>query len=178
MCQLDLGDERGRPSGADERSHSWSYQMSNRRTAAGNDRSRYASSLARRSDDIFGTHRIGVSSSRLPLVPPPRLLPKKPQVNRHIEYLDPTVTTPQTTVPPQIAEQRRTSAGTLHAAMTEQGARAWLGERFRLTLWPEGTRVRFDPTELLGPDGEVLRPEAITLGARMAKVATARIEPC
>jgi hypothetical protein len=31
-----------------------------------------------------------VSSSRLPLVPPPRILPEKPQLNRHFEYLDPT----------------------------------------------------------------------------------------
>jgi hypothetical protein len=93
--------------------------MSNRRTAVGNDRSRYASSLARRSDDIFGTHtcrvhlfvhcpdlvfperqcvgydhrwgrRIGPSSSRLPLVPPRRPFAEKTQVSRRIEYLDPT----------------------------------------------------------------------------------------
>jgi hypothetical protein len=34
--------------------------------------------------------RIEVSSSGLPLVRPWRPFPEKPQVNRHIEYLDPT----------------------------------------------------------------------------------------
>jgi hypothetical protein len=40
--------------------------MSNGRTAVGNDRSRYASSLARRPDDIFGTHRVRIPSSAQP----------------------------------------------------------------------------------------------------------------
>lgn len=50
-------------------------------------------------------------------------------------------------------------SGTFHAAVTDQGPRAWLGNRFRLTVWPDGMRVRFDPTELLGRDGDVLASE-------------------
>ena len=50
-------------------------------------------------------------------------------------------------------------SGAFHAALTGQGPRAWLGDRFRLTLWPDGMRVRFNPTELLGRDGDVLASE-------------------
>jgi hypothetical protein len=40
--------------------------MSNGRTAVGNDGSQYASSLARRSDDIFGTHLVPPAWRRTP----------------------------------------------------------------------------------------------------------------
>jgi hypothetical protein len=48
--------------------------------------------------------------------------------------------------------------GPFHAEMTTHGARAWLGEK-RPTLWPVGVRVRFNPTELIGPDGVVVARE-------------------
>jgi hypothetical protein len=49
--------------------------------------------------------------------------------------------------------------GTLHGALTEDGPRAWLGDEYRLTLWPQGIRIRFTPTELIGPDDQVLASE-------------------
>jgi hypothetical protein len=44
--------------------------MSNGRTAVGNDRSRYASSLARRSDDIFGTHTLETVADKMSALTP------------------------------------------------------------------------------------------------------------
>jgi len=49
--------------------------------------------------------------------------------------------------------------GTFHGALTEDGPRAWLGDQPRLTLWPQDIRIRFDPTELIGPEDEVLASE-------------------
>lgn len=54
-------------------------------------------------------------------------------------------------------------SGVLHATLTEAGARAWLGDDYRHTLWPEGIRVRFNPTQLVGPDNEVLASEGEVL---------------
>jgi hypothetical protein len=48
--------------------------------------------------------------------------------------------------------------GEFHAEMTENGAEAWIGER-KPTTWPENYKVRFAPTELIGPDGEVAAVE-------------------
>ena len=48
-------------------------------------------------------------------------------------------------------------AGTFEADLSSKGACAWLGPSKRyLVLWPAGYGVRFNPTELIGPNGEVL----------------------
>jgi hypothetical protein len=49
--------------------------------------------------------------------------------------------------------------GRFHAMLDTNGARAWLGKAYRHTLWPEGWSVRFDPTELLEPNGQVFARE-------------------
>lgn len=46
--------------------------------------------------------------------------------------------------------------GTFEAALTAQGACAWLGPAKYVTLWPAGYGVRFHPTELIGAEGQVL----------------------
>ena len=50
--------------------------------------------------------------------------------------------------------------GEFHAILTDEGARAWLGENSEMSyLWPLGFRVRFNPTELIGPECQVLATE-------------------
>lgn len=45
--------------------------------------------------------------------------------------------------------------GEFHAALTDEGARAWLSDNSDLLyLWRLGFRVRFNPTELIGPEGK------------------------
>lgn len=46
--------------------------------------------------------------------------------------------------------------GQFHAEMTVNGACAWLGPQQHATLWPAGYRVRFNPTELIGPNGDII----------------------
>jgi len=47
--------------------------------------------------------------------------------------------------------------GPFHATRLKDGqACAWLGARFRPTLWPQGYHVRLHPVELLGPGGRVI----------------------
>lgn len=54
--------------------------------------------------------------------------------------------------------------GEFHATLTDEGARAWLGDNSdMLYLWPFGFRVRFNPTELIGPEGQVLATEGVAL---------------
>jgi hypothetical protein len=55
--------------------------------------------------------------------------------------------------------------GEFHAAMTDNGAEAWVGDR-KPTIWPLNYKVRFAPTELIGPDGSVVAQEGdeITTG--------------
>jgi hypothetical protein len=45
-------------------------------------------------------------------------------------------------------------AGPFHAARTADGVEAWLGRHRRPMTWPADWSVRFDPVELIGPDGE------------------------
>jgi hypothetical protein len=45
--------------------------------------------------------------------------------------------------------------GNFEASLTKQGACAWLGPAKYVTVWPAGYRVRFNPTELIEPDGQV-----------------------
>lgn len=47
-------------------------------------------------------------------------------------------------------------SGAFHAALTADGACAWLGDGSADYLWPAGYRVRFHPTELLDRDGHVV----------------------
>jgi hypothetical protein len=47
--------------------------------------------------------------------------------------------------------------GDFEATLTSHGACAWLGPaRYVIILWPAGYQVKFLPTELLGPDGQVV----------------------
>lgn len=46
--------------------------------------------------------------------------------------------------------------GPFDAGITASGACAWLGSHQEPVLWPAGYRVRFNPTELIGPKGQVL----------------------
>lgn len=46
--------------------------------------------------------------------------------------------------------------GNFEASLTKQGACAWLGPAKYVTVWPAGYRVRFNPTELIAPDGRVV----------------------
>lgn len=48
-----------------------------------------------------------------------------------------------------------TWTGNFEASLTKQGACAWLGPAKYITVWPAGYRVRFNPTELIAPDGQV-----------------------
>jgi hypothetical protein len=49
--------------------------------------------------------------------------------------------------------------GNFQASLSPNGVCAWLGPpRYRM-LWPSGYRVRFNPTELIGPSGAVVAHE-------------------
>ena len=48
--------------------------------------------------------------------------------------------------------------GVFHAEMTEHGPEAWLNDR-KPTIWPEGYKVRFNPTVLLDANGLVVAHE-------------------
>jgi hypothetical protein len=48
--------------------------------------------------------------------------------------------------------------GPFHAVRTAGGVCAWLGSKGAF-LWPAGYRVRFDPTELIAPNGTVVAHE-------------------
>ena len=62
--------------------------------------------------------------------------------------------------------------GRFHAVLTADGAQAWLGKTYRHTLWPEGWSVRFAPTELLDPNGQVFAHEYDIVAA-----ATETVDP-
>lgn len=57
------------------------------------------------------------------------------------------------------------TSGRLHVSLTSHGACAWLGfsGSSRAFLWPAGYRVRFDPIELIAPDGAVIGREGTRL---------------
>ena len=59
------------------------------------------------------------------------------------------------------------TAGPFHAVLTKDGVEAWLGRtrpRHRVT-WPADWSVRFDPLELISPDGDVFAVEGQVLSA-------------
>jgi hypothetical protein len=55
--------------------------------------------------------------------------------------------------------------GPFHAALIDGHACAWLGNIQEPALWPAGWRVRFNPTELIDPDGHVFAREGDLLHA-------------
>jgi hypothetical protein len=61
--------------------------------------------------------------------------------------------------------------GPFHAALTKSGACAWIASDD--VLWPTGYRVRFHPTELVGPSGEVVARQVEDVGIAGHLVGTA-----
>jgi hypothetical protein len=57
---------------------------------------------------------------------------------------------------PGLEQQDARISGLFHAALTANGACAWLGDGAIVYRWPAGYRVRFNPTELLDRDGRVV----------------------
>jgi hypothetical protein len=53
--------------------------------------------------------------------------------------------------------------GSFHAALVDGHACAWLGDTRAPSLWPAGWRVRFNPTQLIEPNGHVFASEGDTL---------------
>ena len=56
--------------------------------------------------------------------------------------------------------------GNFDAVLTTRGACAWLGPARYVTLGPAGYRVKFKPTELIGPDGQVVAKAGQYVGFR------------
>jgi hypothetical protein len=54
----------------------------------------------------------------------------------------------------KIGHSREGFGGPFHAALTKSGACAWIASYD--VVWPAGYRVRFHPTELVGPTGKVV----------------------
>ena len=55
------------------------------------------------------------------------------------------------------------SSGPFHASITGNKACAWIGNVEVPTLWPPGYKVRTNPIQLIGPDGEVVANEGDTI---------------
>jgi hypothetical protein len=55
--------------------------------------------------------------------------------------------------------------GEFHAVRRADQVQAWIGNRPGWNLWPEGWAVRFDPLELVDPDGAVIAMEGEQLHA-------------
>jgi hypothetical protein len=51
------------------------------------------------------------------------------------------------------------TVGEFHAARVGRRVEAWLGEHRQRMTWPAGWSVRFDPIELISPDGDVFARE-------------------
>ena len=60
--------------------------------------------------------------------------------------------------------------GNFDAVLTSQGACAWIGPPRTLMYWPAGYGVRFNPTELIGPHGEVMATKGEYVGFRGARL--------
>jgi hypothetical protein len=56
--------------------------------------------------------------------------------------------------------------GDFDATLTSHGACAWLGPARYVILWPAGYQVKFHPTELIGPDGQVVAHAGQYVGFR------------
>ena len=57
---------------------------------------------------------------------------------------------------PGEVSQTALALGPFHAKLTASGAQAWIGNSEIATLWPDGYRVRFRPTELINAKGKVV----------------------
>lgn len=70
--------------------------------------------------------------------------------------------------------RQATFFGPFNAALVNGHACAWLGNIQEPTLWPAGWRIRFNPTELIDPDGHVFATEGDLLhaGGGMSVVST------
>lgn len=57
--------------------------------------------------------------------------------------------------------------GRFHATLTASGACAWMStpDQGTVYLWPAGYRVRFHPTELVSPNGDVVAHQNQTVEA-------------
>ena len=60
---------------------------------------------------------------------------------------------------PGASQRDALASGVFHAALTKDGACAWLGDGATVYFWPKGYRVRFNPTELLDQNGQVVARE-------------------
>jgi predicted small secreted protein len=54
-------------------------------------------------------------------------------------------------------------SGPFHASITGNKACAWIGSVEMPTLWPPGYKVRTNPLQLIGPNGEVVANEGDTI---------------
>lgn len=70
------------------------------------------------------------------------------------------------------------TAGAFHADRRNGLGCAWLGSDRPPFLWPQGYHVRFDPTELLAPNGRVVAREGERVQAGGGYVAVANKTPC
>ena len=70
------------------------------------------------------------------------------------------------------------SGGAFHATLTAEGACAWRGTGDVPYLWPEGYRVRFNPTELINPQGQVVAHEGDRLKVGGGEVPARPGERC
>ena len=61
--------------------------------------------------------------------------------------------------------------GDFDASITSHGACAWLGPARYVILWPAGYRVKFHPTELIGPAGQVVARAGQYIGFEGGHVA-------
>ncbi len=71
--------------------------------------------------------------------------------------------------------RRGRKAGPFHAVRRGDDVRAWIGSIEYPAIWPAGWKVRFDPTELLAPDGRLFAREGDVLkgGGGLVAAATA-----
>jgi hypothetical protein len=72
----------------------------------------------------------------------------------------------------KIGHPREGFGGYFHAALTKSGACAWIASYN--VLWPAGYRVRFHPTELIGPRSEVVavQGEDVSIGGQLVGTAS------
>jgi hypothetical protein len=55
--------------------------------------------------------------------------------------------------------------GPFHADLTPDGPEAWLGDRSKRMTWPAGWSVKFNPSTLIDPDGNVFARDGDQLSA-------------
>ncbi len=80
--------------------------------------------------------------------------------------------------PSSVSRLALVTSGAFHAAMTADGACAWLGDGAKDYFWPEGYRVRFNPTELLDRYGQVVAQEHDRVSFAGGKGSASRKSRC